>query len=190
MPDRLPDITLPSWMNRGDIVRLKNTFTRFWGKVHTWVTWPLRQTDPLTCAESILNLTAWQYDIVRFKGEPLYLYRSRVKYAFVNAQDAGSVAGFKAIFERLGIGYVEIRERQPDTDWDIVLLRLADNQISENTTLLNQIIRQYGRTCRRYRLQVITSTTSMTGHGYWHGGYHYFYAPEKKDGTERYHFSL
>ncbi|ELW7216283.1 hypothetical protein QL297_000150 [Salmonella enterica] len=37
MPDRLPDITLPSWMNRGDIVRLKNTFTRFWGKVHTWV---------------------------------------------------------------------------------------------------------------------------------------------------------
>ncbi|EDV6094794.1 hypothetical protein AA490_005094, partial [Salmonella enterica subsp. enterica] len=71
------------------------------------------------CAESILNLIAWQYDISRFDGESLPLYRKRVKYAFINAQDAGSVAGFKAIFERLEIGFVEIQERQPGIDWDI-----------------------------------------------------------------------
>ncbi|EEE5036097.1 hypothetical protein CSN53_003353 [Salmonella enterica subsp. diarizonae] len=190
MPDKLPDIKLPSWLDRGDVVRLKNTFIRFWGKVHGQVTWPLTQTDPLTCAESILNLMAWQYDITRFDGEPLTLYRKRVKYAFINAQDAGSVAGFKAIFERLGIGYVEILERQPDLDWDIVILHLTDNQISENTALLNQVIRQYGRTCRRYRLQIITATISVIGHGYWHGSYHYFYASEMKNGPERYHFSI
>lgn len=190
MPDKLPDIKLPSWLNRGDVVRLKNTLTRFWGKVYGWVTWTLRQADPLTCAGPVLNLIAWQYDIARFDGEPQTLYRKRVKYAFINAQDAGSMAGFKAIFERLGIGYVEIQERRPDTDWDIVLLRLTDSQISEHTALLNQIVRQYGRTCRRYHLQIITTTDFVIGHGYWHGSYHYFYASEMKDGPERYHFSI
>ncbi|VEA74656.1 Bacteriophage P2-related tail formation protein [Salmonella enterica subsp. arizonae] len=82
MPDKLPDIKLPSWLDRGDVVRLKNTFIRFWGKVHSWVTWPLTQTDPLTCAEIILNLIAWQYDIARFDGEPLTLYRKRVQIRF------------------------------------------------------------------------------------------------------------
>lgn len=190
MPDKLPDIKLPSWLNRGDVVRLKNTLIRFWKRMHGWVTWPLSQTDPLTCAEIILNLIAWQYDITRFDGEPLTLYRRRVKYAFINAQDSGSVAGFKAIFERLGIGYVEIQERQPDIDWDIVILRLTDSQTSEYAALLSQTVRQYGRTCRRYHLQVITVTESVIGHGYWHGSYQYFYASEIKDGPERYHFSL
>ncbi|EOF6267785.1 hypothetical protein ACK1GW_005077, partial [Salmonella enterica] len=69
-------------------------------------------------------------------GESLSLYRKRVKYAFINAQDAGSVAGFKAIFERLEIGFVEIQERQPGIDWDIILLRLTDSQVSDNTALL------------------------------------------------------
>ncbi|EFU6568941.1 hypothetical protein HT206_002459 [Salmonella enterica] len=190
MPDQLPDIKLPSWLNRGDVVRLKNTFIRFWGKVYGWVTWPLSQTDPLTCKESILNIMAWQYDITRFDGEPLTLYRKRVKYAFINAQDSGSVTGFKAIFERLGVGYVEIQERQPDTDWDIVLLRLTDSQVSENSALLNQIIRQYGRTCRRYHLQIIRTTDFVIGHGYWHGSYHYFNATEIKNDAERYHFII
>ncbi|EAP4179086.1 hypothetical protein DEH62_16250 [Salmonella enterica] len=190
MPDKFPDIKLPSWLNRGDVVRLKNAFTRFWTEVHGWVTWPLHQTDPLTCAESILNLIAWQYDISRFDGESLSLYRKRVKYAFINAQDAGSVAGFKAIFERLEIGFVEIQERQPGIDWDIILLRLTDSQVSDNTALLNQIIHQYGRTCRRYHIQIITTTDSLIGYGYWHGGYRYFYASEINNDPERYHFSL
>lgn len=190
MRDELPDVSLPVWLNRGDVVRLKNTLMRFWRQVHGWLRWPLTQTDPLTCTETILNLKAWQYDITRFNGEPLALFRKRVKYAFINAQDSGSVAGFRAIFERLGIGYVEIHERNAGMDWDIVLLRMADSQLSDNPALLNLIIRQYGRTCRRYRIQVITSTTFLTGHGYWHGGYHCFYATEKNNDAERYHFSL
>ncbi|EJJ0395465.1 hypothetical protein VQZ45_003986 [Salmonella enterica] len=189
MPDKFPVIKLPSWLDRGDVVRLKNTFIRFWGKVHGWVTWPLSQTDPLTCAESILKLIAWQYDITRFDGEPLTLYRKRVKYAFINAQDAGSVAGFKAIFERLGIGYVEVLERNPGIDWDVVLLHITDGQFSRNTRLLNQIIRQYGRTCRRYRIQILLTTNCPMSHGIIHGGWQCFYAEEQNE-TDHYHFSL
>ncbi|EHC5870287.1 hypothetical protein JR782_001009 [Salmonella enterica subsp. enterica serovar Eastbourne] len=189
MPDKLPDIKLPSWLNRGDVVRLKNTLVRFWSKVHGWITWPLSQTDPLTCAESILKLIAWQYDITRFDGEPLTLFRKRVKYAFINAQDAGSVAGFQAIFERLEIGYVEIHERNPGIDWDIILLRLSDNQLARNSALLNQIVRQYGRTCRRYHLQIIIPSEFTVESGFVHGGYHCFYA-ESNNATNNHHFSL
>ncbi len=51
---------------------------------------------------------------------------------------------------------MELFERQPDIDWDVILVRVTDSQIADNTQLLIQIIRQYGRTCRRYQFEVIT----------------------------------
>ncbi|WP_241000450.1 phage tail protein, partial [Pseudomonas viridiflava] len=110
----------------------------------------LLQMDADTCHLTVLDLLAWQRDITRFKGEPEGLYRLRVKYAFINSVDAGSTAGLKRILERLGVGYVEIQERMPERDWDVVLLTLSDSQLSENPDLLRVLIRQYGRTCRRY----------------------------------------
>ncbi|EMK0255622.1 hypothetical protein V8I69_003921 [Salmonella enterica] len=190
MPDKLPDIKLPSWMNRGDVVRLKSTLIRFWGHVHEWIKWPLTQTDPMTCAEPILYLKAWQYDITRFDGEPLTLFRKRVKYAFINARDAGSVAGFKAIFERLEIGLVELHERSPGIDWDVILIRMNDTQLARNGPLLNQIIRQYGRTCRRYHFQIILPSDVVTECGFTHGGYHCFYSEGQSDASDNYHFSV
>ncbi|ETK13846.1 hypothetical protein H097_26723, partial [Pseudomonas sp. FH4] len=60
------------------------------------------------------------------------------------------------ILQRLGVGYVEIDERMPDRDWDVVLLRLSDSQLSQNPELLRVLIQQYGRTCRRYDFVTIT----------------------------------
>ncbi len=102
---------------------------------------------------------AWQRDITRFNNEPERLYRLRVKYAFINAVDAGSTAGLKRILRRLGVGYIEIDERMPDRDWDVVLLRLSDSQLSENPELLRVLVQQYGRTCRRYDFVSITPVT-------------------------------
>ena len=92
----------------------------------------------------------------RFNGEPEALFRLRVKYAFINSVDAGSTAGMKRIFERLGVGYVEIDERHPDRDWDVVLLKFSNTQLSLNPELLRVLIQQYGRTCRRYDFVTIT----------------------------------
>ncbi|HAT1683848.1 TPA: hypothetical protein I8Y21_004605 [Klebsiella oxytoca] len=189
--DRLTDIPLPVWFNRDETVRLKNALLRFWNRMADGLRWPLSQTDPLTCNETLLNLLAWQNDITRFDGEPLALFRKRVKYAFINAQDAGSVAGFKAILARLDVGTVDIYERQPGIDWDIILLRLTSSQIATSVDLLNQIIRQYGRTCRRYQLEVRTATRLTLGHGFIHGSYQTFYAREEQNhGAERDHFRL
>jgi len=154
---KLAGLSLPTWMKKGEPEKLLKAARKFWALVYGWVTWPVSQFDPLTCAEPLLNLLAYDRDITRFNGEPLALFRKRVAYAFINARDAGSVAGFISIFERLGIGYVELLERQPDIDWDVIIVRVTDSQIADNAQLLIQIIRQYGRTCRRYQYEVITS---------------------------------
>lgn len=134
---------------------LANGVMAFWQKVRSWLLYPLAQLDPEHCNESVLGLLAWDRDITRFKDEPLVLFRKRVKYAFINAQDAGETAGFIRIFQRLGIGSVEIDERMPGRDWDIITIKLTDNQLTDNYALLEQLIRQYGRTCRRYEYQII-----------------------------------
>lgn len=168
---KLARIALPSWMNKGEPLALLRTARTFWAEVYDWITWPLRQFDPLTCIEPVLNLIAYDRDITRFSGEPLSLYRKRVAYAFINARDAGSVEGFINIFSRLGIGYVELVERQPDIDWDVILVRVTDSQIADNTQLMIQIIRQYGRTCRRYQFEVITSESLAIQAGWDQGEY-------------------
>lgn len=168
---KLASMALPSWMNKGEPLKLLKTARTFWAEVYSWITWPLRQFDPQTCIEPVLNLIAYDRDITRFSGEPLSLFRKRVAYAFINARDAGSVEGFINIFERLGIGYVELVERQPDIDWDVILVRVTDSQIADNTQLMIQIIRQYGRTCRRYQFEVITSDSLAIRAGWDQGEY-------------------
>lgn len=149
-------LNLKFWLAGTELTKLKDAAQSWWEKVEEWLRWPLMQMDAETCHLIVLDLLAWQRDITRFKGEPESLYRLRVKYAFINAVDAGSTAGMKRILVRLGVGYVEIEERQPGRDWDIVLLRLTDSQLSKNPELLRVLIQQYGRTCRRYEFSTIT----------------------------------
>lgn len=179
---KLASMSLPSWMNKGEPLALLRTARTYWAEVYSWITWPLRQFDPLTCTEPVLNLIAYDRDISRFSGEPLSLYRKRVAYAFINARDAGSVEGFINIFSRLGIGYVELVERQPDIDWDVIMVRVTDSQIADNTQLMIQIIRQYGRTCRRYQFEVITSESLAIRAGWDQGEYEVY--PARLNSTE------
>lgn len=171
-----PAFTLPVWLNKGEPVKLMRACLAFWQHVYTWLKWPLNQTDPLTCVVPLLNALAYQRDVTQFAGEPLSLFRKRVNYAFINARDAGSLAGFAAIFARLGIGEITQLERQPGYDWDIILIRMNDNQLAENNSLMMALIRQYGRTCRRYIFQVINARTLVIHAGEFSGDYGYYTA--------------
>ncbi|RMP59502.1 hypothetical protein ALQ18_01360 [Pseudomonas marginalis pv. marginalis] len=149
-------LNLPFWLDGPQLAKLKAAAQSWWEKVEGWLQWPLLQMDADTCHLTVLDLLAWQRDISRFRDEPESLYRLRVKFAFINAVDAGSTAGLKRILQRLGVGYVEIDERMPDRDWDVVMLRLSDSQLSQNPELLRVLIQQYGRTCRRYDFVTLT----------------------------------
>ena len=161
----MPDIKLPMWFDGAEATKLKAAAGEWFRLLGEWAKWPISQLDPETCCVGILELIAWQRDIDRFEGEPLALFRLRVKYAYANARDAGSVAGFKRIFERLDIGYVEIEERMAGRDWDVVAIRLSDSQLADNQALLSVLIQHYGRTCRRYEWTVITTVQAgIHGH--------------------------
>lgn len=153
------NLKLPFWLEGVELSKLRNAAQAWWNRVETWMKWPLLQLDAETCHLTILDLLAWQRDIQRFQGEPESLYRKRVKYAFINAVDAGSTAGTVRIFQRLGVGYVEIEERFDSVNWDVVRLYLSDSQLSANPVLLRVLMQQYGRTCRRYEFATITPVT-------------------------------
>lgn len=151
------ELKLPTWLGGQVVSTLKIAAINWWSKVEGWINFPLNQMDADTCTPDILDLLAWQRDIDRFNKEPLWLYRRRVSFAVINARDAGSTNGLIRIFDRLDVGLLEIEERAEGRDWDIIILRLTDSQISDNPELLRVMIEMYGRTCRRYELTTQTS---------------------------------
>lgn len=151
------ELKLPFWLSGPQLSKLQRAAQRFWVTVEDWLYWPVHQLDPEICTPGVLDLLAWERSVSRFAGEPMRLYRLRVKHAFINAKDAGSVAGMKRIFQRLEIGYVEIQERLPDRDWDVIRISLSDTQLAGNPDLLMILLRKYGRTCRRYEFEVLTT---------------------------------
>ena len=149
-------LKLPWWLSGNELTKLKSAASLFWQRVFNVAVWPLSQIDPQKCESFILPLLAWQRDIVRFKDEAEEQYRLRIKYAYANAWDAGSVIGFKRIFARLGLGYVDIAQRLPDKDWDVIVLQVSDSTIAQKADYMRWLIQTYGRTCRRYEWSVMT----------------------------------
>lgn len=165
MDNKLPDITLPVWMKKGEPLTLAHASKTWWERVREWLTFPLAQIDVDTCDEQLLALLAYQRDVERFPGESLSLFRLRVKYAFVNAHDAGCIAGFARIFERLEIGKIQQLECQLQYEWDVILIRIKDEQLSRDNDLMMRLVRQYGRTCRRYFFDVINENKQIISYG-------------------------
>lgn len=148
--------TLPVWIRSGvEIGKLKSAFDEWWDKLESWIKVPLDQMDPETCNQLLLKYYAYQADIDRFTDEPDDMFRKRVMYAEKNAMESGSTTGLVEVFDRLGIGEVEVVEREDEENWDAIALYLTDSQIASNTDLLDYIIQTYGRTCRRYQLTVV-----------------------------------
>jgi hypothetical protein len=168
MPN-LPDLITPWWMDGTTLAdstqpqepaMLVQGTQSFWQKITDWLTWPLSQQSALTCSEDVLGLLAWENSVVRFSNEPLWLYRRRVHFAYLNTLDAGSMAGFKRILSRFDIDVLATYERQAGRDWDIVSIELADNALVTSDVLLATLIQDFGRTCRRYE-HTTTNTAAI-----------------------------
>lgn len=164
----LPPHATPWWMDGQTTSEqlkephyLANGVMTFWQRVRDWLLLPMTQRDPETCSEDMLYLLAWERDIDRFDGEPLDLFRKRVKFAFANAQDAGCTVGFGKIFNRMGIDVLEQKERMLDRDWDIIALELGESTIASDVSLLRELVQQYGRTCRRYEFSITTECSPL-----------------------------
>jgi hypothetical protein len=151
-------ISLKWWVAGKHPKSLISFIEKWFYQVRTWLQFIEVQDDPQTCAIEILDLMAWERRINKLSNEPIWLYRNRVDFAFLNNIDAGSAAGFKRIFERLGLGFVQVKERPEGRDWDVVVLEMTDGELSNNIDLLNEVVDLYGRTCRQYEFTVTTNT--------------------------------
>ncbi len=154
MSDQLPAIPtpkLPFWMAGKELAKLASAAKEWFRRLGEWSVVPARQLDPMTASYPILRLLAHQRCITSYPGEPERLFRLRVKYAYANAKDAGLISGWKRIFARLELGKIELEERRPGQDWDIIGLVIDDSALPDRQNVLEIIIDEYGRTCRRYR---------------------------------------
>lgn len=146
-------------------------------KIRDWLLFPLKQVDPMTCSEKVLNLMAWDANITRFSGETETIFRKRVKYAFQNAKDAGNKSGFEQIFERMDLRILRQRERVPEMDWDIIAIDVPGSTTENDVQLFVQLIGQYGRTCRRYETAILHPVEVLLAAAEFHGNwttYHTF----------------
>ena len=150
-------ITLPWWMSGAELTKIKDAGQQFFDYLKKIVTWPLDQLDVINADIGIVKVIAWQRGITRFIDEPETLFRQRVFDAYANANDAGSVVGITRIAQRLGLGYLELLERQSGKDWDVIIIKVPNTLLSGHQELMNWLIQTYGRTCRRYEWLVITN---------------------------------
>jgi hypothetical protein len=148
-------IELPTWLNGVDAKALGNVAKKYWQTVESYLLWWLEQLDEEVAALPILDLLAWERGINRLDGESVELYSLRIKHAVANSEDAGFDIGMERIFKRLGFGYIEINSRVPTYDWDMVEVCLIEDEFVDKQALVEELIRQYGRTCRRYFLSVL-----------------------------------
>lgn len=154
---------LPVWLKHGpEVSKLSSAFSSYWGKMEGWLKTPINQTNAENCHVAVLQLLAYQRDVDRFANEPEKLFRKRVAFAVQNAQSAGCSHGFKEIFERFGLPLLGQIERDSDKEWDVITLWLGDSTLTKDPELGQYIVRQYGRTCRRYEFLLVDITSPVT----------------------------
>lgn len=151
MRPNFPSFNLPFWMDGTEARKLADAARIWFSRLGVWAELPLSQSAPLSCTERVLVLLAWQRGIGRVAGETDRSYRLRVAHAYANGRDAGQTEGWKRIFQRLELGTPELEERVPGQDWDIIGVILPDKIFGRNQPVIERIVEDYGRTCRRYR---------------------------------------
>lgn len=148
---QLPEIRFKWWMGRGELTKFARALQHYWGHVEAALKMPLQQHDPLTAPIGLVELMAWQRDVSRLGQEPEALFRIRVAHAYSFSRDGGSIAGWEDMFAKLGYPHITQDERLSHVDWDVISLKIQDGDLTEVPQLLDTVIQQYGRTCRRYQ---------------------------------------
>ena len=151
---------LPIWLTEQNAKALAKVAHTYWQEIESYLFWWLEQQHSENAQTAILDLLAWERGINRLPNESATLYGLRVKHAFANASDAGSNVGMEQIFKRLGFGFIQVNERVPGFDWDMVEIAMLENEFSGKEQLINEVIQQYGRTCRRYILSAMRTVNT------------------------------
>lgn len=156
---QLPFITFKYWMSKGELAKFATAMRNYWIRVDEALRMPLQIYDPLTAPIGVVKLMAWERGIEPLEREDEMIFRIRVANAYAFSRHGGETAGFKDMFAKLGVSWVEIHEREDAEQWDVVTIETEDGDLAQKNWLMNAMIRQYGRTCRRYQFNVTYPAT-------------------------------
>ena len=157
-----PTGKLPIWMDGERASALKRTSERWWEQVLVWMQSPLTFGDALTVPLAIVDLFAYQRNIVRAAIDTERRYRLKVHHALQNARDAGTLAGMSRIFGRLELPVFELTERIAGYDWDVIGVDIDIRAVDSQRPIIADIWGLYGRTCRRFAIRGYIESESAT----------------------------
>lgn len=159
-------ITFKHWMGQRELAKFSRAITAYWRQVQSAIELPLRRLNPLTAPIEQVKMIAWERDINSLEKESENIFRLRVANAFSFARDSGDVKGFTNMLATIGVNFAVLHERQAGLDFDIITLETGSGDLADNTYLIHSLIRQYGRTCRRYRINVTFPAHQKILHGH------------------------
>lgn len=149
-------LKLPIWLKGEFYSNLLRAAQAWYAKLEYWIAWPLRQLDVATCEEYLLDVYAYQRGITKIIGEPISLYRLRIKTAFINSEEAGTITGLKNIMRRLEVPVVSVKHKISGRHWAVVEVEVTQSVNSEYGDILQEIFSTYGKLCRTYEVKVLT----------------------------------
>ena len=156
--NRIP-IKLKFWQDGSKLSKIASISEKVFSNFEKPLKMVTKAIDVEKANIELVKIIGWGRGIDPFQGESEKLYRKRVKYALQNSQDAGCVNGFSKIWKRLGLGTLTQKERVDKDEWDVIQLEIDEAVFWEYQFLLDSLIQLYGRTCRRYVLSTVSTST-------------------------------
>lgn len=142
--------SIPFWMKGKEIVKICSAGLNIWDDFKESLLHVRNQSHLDLCELKALDLHAWARGVKRLPGEQDESYRKRVRFAKEFRHNAGQFDGMQQLIKDLGAENAKIYERHPEFNWDEIFIELNPEKQELSFELWQQIIREYGRTCRRY----------------------------------------
>lgn len=155
---------LPLWMKKvkeGEIYKIGKVIELLINDLSGWYQEAAIQLNIDTCHDEIVDLYAWESHLYQVRGESKDLFRLRVKNAFLTAQESGYKHGLEKILTEHGVSNFTVQERVPGEDWDKIYIEFDNEELlNVPSEVLDQILQEWGRTCRRYITSFIEKTSN------------------------------
>lgn len=152
---------LPSWLRGTEAAKLARACRAFFQRWEDWVNEAKALVDFSTAPADALDLHAWGLVLERLPEEPDALWRDRVRHAVENHQLGGVRKGLDAALTFYGITGATVIERDPIFGDDTIRIEMDPNAF--DPLILEKVIQQRGRACRRYVVGNIATAPVFMG---------------------------
>jgi len=152
---------LPSWLRGTEAAKLARAARAFFQRWEDWVNEAKALVDFAAAPADALDLHGWGLLLERLPDEPDALWRERVRHAVENHQLGGVRKGLDAALTFYGVTGAAVIERDPLFGDDTIRIEMDANAF--DPLILEKVIRERGRACRRYVVGDVSQASVFMG---------------------------